>query len=87
MDIGNGTTTGKYDADFLRVETDIPESVRVLIGGSPATVTVSDTYFEAMVTPGAGTVTINGEAGWLLFNVADIGAVVSGDVTVIFDRI
>jgi len=40
-----------------------------------------------MVTPGVGTVTINGEAGWLFFNVADIGAVVSGDVTVIFDRI
>jgi hypothetical protein len=88
MDIGiPGSSSGKYDSNFLRVETDIPESVRVLIGGSPATVTVSDTYFEAMVTPGAGTVTINGEAGWLLFNVADIGAVVSGDVTVIFDRI
>jgi len=81
-----GGFTGFFDPDFFRVETLTTESISINIGGSPATVVVSDTYPAAMTVPGPGDVVINGELGWLIFNAADVGAAITGNVTVLYDK-
>jgi hypothetical protein len=80
------TLTGIYDPDYSRCETLTPESISINIGGSPATVVVSDTYWGNMTVPGPGEVVFNGKSGWLSFNAADDGAAITGDITVIFEK-
>jgi len=81
-----GALTGVYDLDYSRCETLTPESISINIGGSPATVVVSDTYWGNMTVPGPGEVVFNGKTGWLSFNAADDGAAITGDITVIYEK-
>ncbi len=82
-----GALTGIYSPDYKRVETLTIESIDINIGGSPAAVVVSDTYFGNMTSPGAGEVVVNGKTGWLSFNAADDGSAITGDVTVLFEKV
>jgi hypothetical protein len=88
MQIGNSTTlTGKFSPDFIAVEDGIPTTVNITLnGGSPITVTTTTVAMHLIPTPIAGTAYLNGNAGWLKFNPADVGAVVGGYVTVIYDK-
>ena len=84
MDVGNSSTlTGKHDIGYRRIETDTPETISMEINTIPVDVIVSDTYMGNMSSPGPGQVVINGQAGILIFNSADVGGTVTGQVTVI----
>ena len=88
LTVGDSTGfTGFFDPDFLMVETLTPESISINIGGSPATVVVSETYYDNMAAPGPGEVVVNGDIGWLLFNSGDVGSAITGEVTVIFEKV
>lgn len=88
MQIGNSTTfTGKFSPDFIAVEDGIPTTISITLnGGSPIAVTTTTVAMHLIPTPVAGTAYLNGNAGWLKFNPADVGAVVGGYVTVIYDK-
>ena len=86
MSVGSvAGNTGAFDPEWWRMETRTPESIDISIGGSPATVTVSNLPFVSMISPGPGEVVVNGVTGWLSFNAADVGSAVTGDVTVIYN--
>jgi len=40
-----------------------------------------------MTTPGPGQVVVNGDIGWLVFNAGDVGSAITGDVTVVFEKV
>ena len=79
--------TGFFDPEFIIVETGTVESISINIAGSPATVVISETYYDNMTAPGPGEVVVNGDMGWLLFNAADVGSAITGDVTVVFEKV
>ena len=79
--------TGIFNADYLRCETDILDSISIEADAVPLTITKSETFLTSMVAPGPGEVIINGEAGWLKFNAGESGKTITGSLTVIFDKI
>jgi hypothetical protein len=82
----SGTQTGIFDGNFIIVDTHSPETIEIFMDGAPADVNISNTHFEGMTSPAAGDVTINGRLGWLLFNPADVGKVITGKVVTIYGK-
>lgn len=82
----SGTQTGIFDDNFIIVDTHSPETIEIFIDGAPADVNISNTHFDGMTIPAVGEVTINGRLGWLLFNPADVGKVITGKVVTIYGK-
>ena len=87
LSIGNpGAFTGIFDPKFYIVDGEQPQSLNINIAGSPATVVVSNTHYDGMAVPAPGEVVVNDRMGWLVFNSADDGSAITGNVTVIYNE-
>lgn len=100
MRVGKASTgTGAYDDFFYLVDTDVPESIKIRFSGSPEveldTLTEAslspaegpdDTWWDNLPAPGPGQVTVSRRTGHLIFNSADVGETVTGELTVVFTR-
>ena len=82
------TLTGSFNPNFLLVDSQDPTSYEIFIDGNPAVVIEQhDVTYQEIVFPAVGEVYLDGKAGWLIFNSADIGKTVTGRVTVIYDEL
>ena len=87
MDIGNsGTLTGKFATYFHHMETTDTDTMEININGTPADILVSNTRISNMTPPAAGQIAINGEMGILVFNSADVGKTITGNIVTLFDK-
>jgi hypothetical protein len=87
MTVGNSSTlTGVFHPNYKIIDIDLTEPLVINIAGTPAAVTTTEEYFDAMPVPGPGEVVIHGSTGWMIFNSADVGLAVTGSVPVIFWR-